>query len=302
MNHLLIWIIFNLFILIFIFIDFKVFHKRDHVVSVKEALWWTFIWIGLALIFNIVIYFWLGKQKALEYFTGYLIEKSLSVDNLFVFLIIFSYFKTPAIYQYRVLFYGILVAIILRALFIIFGITLINKFFWILYIFGIFLIYIAIKMFFEHEEYDPSKNLIVRIFAKFSNIKTGYENNRLILKENGRIYFTQLFVVFMVLNFVDLIFAIDSIPAIFAITRDPFIVYTSNMFAILGLRALFFALAGIMRMFYYLKYGLSIILFYIGIKLLLTKFFHIPIIFSLGFISVILLITIMASLLKTKNK
>lgn len=303
MNQILLWAGFNLSILILLFVDFMVFHKRDHVVSIKEALWWTFFWIILALLFNILIFFWMGKQKALEYFTGYLIEKSLSVDNLFVFLIIFSYFKTPAIYQYRVLFYGILVAIILRAIFIIFGIALVNKFFWVLYIFGIFLIYIAIKMFFEKkDEYDPSKNLIIRIFSKFTNIKTKYDNNKFIEKENGKIYFTQIFIVFMVLNFVDFIFAMDSIPAIFAITRDPFIVYTSNMFAILGLRALYFALAGVMRMFIYLKYGLSIILLYIGIKLLLEKIIHIPVIFSLIFICFTLTVTIIFSVIKSNKE
>lgn len=299
MNQIFLWAGFNLFILILIFIDFMVFHKRDHIVSIKEALWWTFFWIVLALLFNVLIYFWFGKQKALEYFTGYLIEKSLSMDNLFVFLIIFSYFKTPPIYQYRVLFYGILVAIVLRATFIIFGIALINKFFWILYLFGFFLIYIAIKMFVKKdEEYDPSKNFIVKLFSRFPNFKPEYENNKLLIKENGKIYFTQLFLVFLVINFVDVVFAVDSIPAIFAITLDPFIVYTSNMFAILGLRALFFALAGIMRLFYYLKYGLAIILLYIGIKLIINKIFHIPTVYSLIFIIMILIITILLSLKK----
>jgi tellurite resistance protein TerC len=289
--------------LLLLFIDFKVFHKRDHVVSIKEALLWTLFWIVLALIFNVVVFFWFGKQKALEYLTGYLIEKSLSVDNLFVFLIIFSYFKTPAIYQYRVLFFGILVAIILRAVFIIFGIALINKFSWLMYIFGVFLIYMAIKMFFEKdEEYDPSKNVIVKIFSGFSNVKTGYESNKFFVKENGKTYFTTLFIVFLVINFVDVIFAVDSIPAIFAITLDPFIVYSSNMFAILGLRALFFALAGIMQMFVYLKYGLSVILLFIGIKLLVANFFHVSTLFSLGFICVVLTITILLSVMKSNRE
>lgn len=303
MNHIFFWILFNLFILILIYLDFKIFHKRDHVVSIKEALIWSAFWIVLALIFNLIIFFWLGEKEAIEYFTGYLIEKSLSVDNLFVFLIIFTYFGTPSIYQYRVLFYGILIAIILRAVFIICGIALINKFSWILYIFGIFLIYIAAKMFLEKdEEYDPSKNIIIKLFSKIKNIKTGYENNKFIVKENGKIYFTQLFIVLLVLSFVDVVFAVDSIPAIFAITIDPFIVYTSNMFAILGLRALFFALAGIMRLFVYLKYGLSIILFYIGIKLLISKFFHIDTVFSLSFICAVLIISIIFSSIKAKDK
>lgn len=303
MNHIFFWILFNLFILILIFLDFKIFHKRDHVVSIKEALIWSAFWIVLALIFNLIIFFWLGEKEAIEYFTGYLIEKSLSVDNLFVFLIIFTYFGTPAIYQYRVLFYGILIAIILRAVFIVCGIALINKFSWVLYIFGIFLIYIAVKMFLEKdEEYDPSKNIIIKLFSKIKNIKTGYENNKFIVKENGKIYFTQLFIVLLVLSFVDVVFAVDSIPAIFAITIDPFIVYTSNMFAILGLRALFFALAGIMRLFVYLKYGLSIILFYIGIKLLISKFFHIDTVFSLSFICAVLIISIIFSSIKAKDK
>lgn len=303
MNQVLYWIGFNLFILILIFLDFMVFHKRDHVVSIKEALWWTFFWIILALLFNLLIYYYMGKQKALEYFTGYIIEKSLSIDNLFVFLIIFSYFRTPSIYQYRVLFFGILVAIILRAVFIISGIALINKFFWVTYIFGLFLVYIALKMFFEKDEgYDPEKNLIVKIFTRFSNVKAGYESNKFFVKENGQIYFTQLFIVFMVINFVDVVFAVDSIPAIFAITRDPFIVYSSNMFAILGLRALYFAIDKIMRMFYYLKYGLSAILFYIGIKLLTEKFLHVPTFVSLGFIGLILAITITLFTIKSSKE
>lgn len=300
MNEVLLWTVFNLFILILLFLDFKVFHKKDHVISIKEALLWTLFWIFLALLFGIVIFFLFGKQKTLEYLTGYLIEKSLSVDNLFVFLIIFSYFKTPAIYQYRVLFLGILVAIVLRAVFIISGIALINKFSWVMYIFGVFLVYIALKMFFEKDEtYDPSKNAIVKMFSRFSNVKAEYESNKFLVKENGKTYFTPLFIVFLVINFVDVIFAVDSIPAIFAITLDPFIVYSSNMFALLGLRALFFALSGIMQMFIYLKYGLSIILLFIGIKLLMANFFHISTLFSLGFICVVLAITILLSVIKS---
>ncbi|MFP4467200.1 MAG: TerC family protein [Candidatus Goldiibacteriota bacterium] len=303
MEHGIIWWAgFNIFVIMMVALDIAVFHKKDSVVTIKEALAWSFVWIGLALLFNAGIYFWFGKTSALEYFTGYLIEKSLSVDNLFVFLIIFRYFRVPAQYQHRVLFYGILMAMILRAFFILIGIKLVNEFEWILYIFGIFLIYIAFKTAFEgNKEYDPSKNPVVKIFSKFIPFRPEYDSSRFVIKENGKWHITQLFMVLMVINMVDIVFAIDSIPAIFAITRDPFIVYTSNIFAILGLRALYFALSGIMEMFHYLKYGLAAILAYVGFKMTAAHWIHIDTVFSLLFISSVMVITIIISIIRAKR-
>jgi len=296
------WIGFNIFVIAMIIIDLVVFHRKDKEIKVREALIWSAFWIILSLLFNVGVYFWFGSEKALEFFTGYLIEKSLSVDNLFVFFMIFSYFKVPAKYQYRVLFYGILVAMVLRAAFILVGVRLINEFYWLLYVLGGFLVIIAFKMFFEKDkEYDPGKNLVVRIFSKFMPMKMEYKNHNFIIKENGKHHITQLFVVLMVINFVDLVFAIDSIPAIFAITLDPFIVYTSNMFAILGLRALYFALAGIIKKFYYLKYGLAIILGFVGIKMLVMDFYHISTLASLGFIALVLAIAIILSGIRARK-
>jgi len=296
------WIAFNGFVLFMIILDLVVFHKRDHEVKVKEALTWTGIWIVMALLFNLVVYLNFGRQAAAEYLAGYVIEKSLSVDNLFVFIVIFSYFKVPAIYQHRVLFYGILVAMILRAAFILAGIALVDRFEWLIYIFGIFLVYIAFKMVAEKdEEYDPASNPVVVFFSKIMPMKMEYKNHNFIEKHDGKWHITQLFVVLMVINFVDLVFALDSIPAIFAITRDPFIVYTSNIFAILGLRALYFAIAGIMGMFHYLKYGLSVILAFVGVKMLIAHWVHIPTGISLSVILAVLAVSIIASIIREKK-
>ncbi len=296
------WIAFNLFILLMIILDIAVFHKRDHEVKVKEALSWTAVWIALALIFNFFVLQWFGKQAAAEYLAGYLIEKSLSVDNLFVFIVIFGYFRVPAIYQHRVLFYGILVAMILRAVFILAGIALVERFEWLIYVFGIFLVYIAFKMLAEKdEEYDPESNPVVVFFSKIMPMKMEYKNHNFFEKHDNKWHITQLFVVLMVINFVDLVFALDSIPAIFAITRDPFIVYTSNIFAILGLRALYFAIAGIMGMFHYLKYGLSAILAFVGVKMLISHWIHIPTGISLIVIIFVLAIAIIASVIREKK-
>ncbi|HPI02553.1 MAG: Inner membrane protein alx [Candidatus Aerophobetes bacterium ADurb.Bin490] len=295
------WIGFNALVIVLIMVDMLVFHKRDHEVSIKESLIWTAVWITLALLFNVFILLTDGRQQALDYLTGYLIEKSLSVDNLFVFIVIFSYFRVPAVYQHRVLFYGILVAMILRAAFILAGIKLVTEFEWIMYIFGAFLIYIAIKMVAEkNEEYDPSKNLVVKLFSKIMPMKMEYKNHNFIEKENGKRHLTQLFVVLVTISFVDLVFAVDSIPAIFAITTDPFIVYTSNIFAIMGLRALYFAIAGVMKLFHYLKYALSVILAFVGVKMLIAHYFKIPTGVSLLVIVSVLTIAILASVLRSK--
>lgn len=284
-------------------VDMLVFHKRDHEVSIKESVTWTFVWISLALIFNVLVFFWFGKQSAVEYLTGYIIEKSLSVDNLFVFIVIFKYFRVPKMYQYRVLFFGILVAMILRAVFILVGVKLVHEFEWLIYIFGAFLVYIAVKMATDKEdEYDPSENLVIKFFSKFMPMRPHYDNHNFFMKENGKWHVTQLFIVLMAINFVDLVFAVDSIPAIFAITLDPFIVYTSNMFAILGLRALYFALSGVMGLFHFLKYGLSVILGYVGIKMLISHYYKIPTFASLLFILAVLSGSIALSLVIKEKK
>jgi len=295
------WIGFNVMVIILIMVDMIVFHKRDHEVSIKESLIWTCVWITLALLFNLFILYTDGKPAALDYLTGYLIEKSLSVDNLFVFIVIFNYFRVPPVYQHRVLFYGILVAMILRAAFILAGIKLVTEFEWIMYVFGVFLVYIAIKMVTEkNEEYDPSKNLMVKLFSKIMPMKMEYKNHNFIEKENGKHHLTQLFVVLVTISFIDLVFAMDSIPAIFAITTDPFIVYTSNIFAIMGLRALYFAIAGVMKLFHYLKYALSVILAFVGIKMLIAHYIKIPTVISLLVIVSVLAVAIFASVLRSK--
>lgn len=296
------WIGFNALVLVMILIDLLVFHKRDHKVSVKEALIWTGVWITLALIFDFFIYKWFGKQAAAEYLAGYLLEKSLSVDNLFVFIIIFSFFKVPDKFQHRVLFYGILVAMILRAAFILAGTAIVQQFEWVLYIFGVMLLYLAWKMIADKdEEYDVSDNPVLRFIEKTFKIREGYKDHAFFVKVKGQVVATRLFVVLIVINFVDVVFAVDSIPAIFGITTDSFIVYTSNIFAILGLRALYFAIAGVMGMFHYLKYGLAVLLGFIGIKLLIAHWVKIPTAYSLGFILLVLAIAIVASIMRDKR-
>jgi len=293
----LLWIGFIVFILAMLALDLLIFQRKAHEIRIKEALVWSGIWISLALLFNVGIYFWAGRQAALEFLTGYLLEKSLSVDNLFVFLIIFSYFKIPHKYQHEILFWGILGALIMRAVFIFGGIALIEQFHWIIYIFGGLLIFTGIKMSFEKEkEIHPENNLVLRLFNRFMPVTQSFENGKFFVKLDKRWFATPLFVVLLVVETTDVVFAVDSIPAILAITRKPFIVYTSNVFAILGLRALYFALAGIMQYFHYLRYGLSAILVFVGLKMLSADFFKIPIGVSLSVIALILLISILASL------
>jgi tellurite resistance protein TerC len=282
-------------------LDLGVFHRKAHVIKVKEALVLSTFWIALALLFNVGIYFVWGKQRALEFFAGYLIEKSLSVDNLFVFLLIFNYFKVPHLYQHKALFWGILGAIVLRGAFIAAGVTLVQKFHWLLYFFGAFLIYTGIKLAFEKDkEMDVDKNPVVRIFSRFVPMTSHYEKDKFFIRQGGKLVATPLFLVLNVINFTDVIFAMDSIPAIFAITLDPFIVYSSNIFAILGLRALFFAIAGVMRLFHHLHYGLSFILSFVGVKMILADFYHIPIGAALGVIAGALVLSIIASLIWPK--
>ena len=296
-NQLLIWAGFHLFVFLMLALDLGVFHRKAHEVHIKEALAWSAVWIVLALLFDGIIYFWQGPQVALQFLTGYVIEKSLSVDNIFVFLLLFTYFRVTPLYQHQVLFWGILGALIMRALFIAAGVTLISKFHWVIYLFGGFLVLTGIKMATQkEEEINPDKNPILKLVRRWIPITEQYEGKKFFVKKEGRRYATPLFVVLVVVETTDLIFAVDSIPAILSITLDPFIVYTSNVFAILGLRALYFALAGLMQLFHYLHYGLSAVLVFVGLKMLLTDLYPIPVGIALGVIAGILILSVIASL------
>ena len=284
-------------------LDLGVFHRKAHAVSIKEASIWSIVWIALAMIFNLGIYFTWGPEKALEFLTGYVIEKSLSVDNLFVFLMIFQYFNTPSEYQHRVLFWGILGALILRAIFIAAGAALLSNFHWMIYVFGGFLVVTGIKMFRQGDEkIEPEKNPVVRLFERFVPIIKKYEGQKFFVRCDGKLHATLLMLVLVVVETTDVIFAVDSIPAIFAITQDPFIVYTSNVFAILGLRALYFMLAGVMEMFVYLKVALAFVLCFVGVKMMLVDIYKIPIGVSLSVIGGVLLLSILASLVIPPKK
>ena len=301
-QQVIFWVAFNVFVITMLVLDLGVFHRKSHVIKFKESLVWCAIWISLALLFNVGIYIWDGKKMAIEFLTSYLIELSLSVDNLFVFLLIFSYFRVPAKYQHRVLFWGILGAVIMRAIFIAAGITLIQKFHWIIYIFGGFLIFSGIKLALEKDkEIHPEKNPVLKLFRRFMPVLSRYKEGKFFLRRNQRYYATPLFIVLLVVETTDVMFALDSIPAVIAITTDPFIVYTSNVFAILGLRAIFFALAGIMRLFHYLHYGLSFILVFVGVKMLVSKFYEIPVEIALGVIIAVLTTSVLASIIKPQK-
>lgn len=297
-----VWAGFLLFVLLMLALDLGVFHRKSHEVKIKEALIWSAVWISLALIFNAGVYFYLGKEKAIEFLTGYVIEKSLSVDNLFVFIMVFSYFNVDTKYQHKVLFWGILGALVMRAIFIFAGVALIQQFHWIIYVFGAFLIFTGIKMLVQkNEEVSPDKNPLVRLFKRFFPVTDIVHGDRFFVKINAKTVATPLFIVLLIIEFTDLIFAVDSIPAILAISNDTFIIFTSNVFAILGLRALYFALAGIAKLFYYLKYGLSAILVFVGVKMVIAGFFKIPVLYSLLIIVSILLISILASVIFPKT-
>lgn len=301
-EQIYIWVGFNLFVLLMLALDLGVFHRKAHEVSTKEALTWSGIWIALALVFNLIVYLWRGPEVGLQFLTGYLIEKSLSVDNIFVFVLVFSYFSVPAKYQHKVLFWGIIGALIMRAIFIAAGSTLIEKFHWIIYIFGAFLVFTGIRMAMNHgTKVDPGKNIAVNIFKKLFPVTDEYHGSKFWIRQTGRWVATPLFVVLILIEFTDLIFAVDSIPAILAISSDPFIVYTSNVFAILGLRSLYFALAGLMHLFKYLHYGLAAILVFVGAKMLLTDVYKIPIGISLGAIMLILAVSVVPSLIGRKE-
>jgi tellurite resistance protein TerC len=295
----MVWVLFNLFILGLLVLDLKVFHRHLHEVKLKEALGWSAFWIGLALFFNLGLTLWRGPQAGLEFLTGYLIEKSLSVDNIFVFLLIFTYFKVPAMYQHEVLFWGILGALVMRAFFIAAGVALLHQFHWIIYVFGAFLVFTGIKLALEKDkQIHPEHNPVLKLLARLMPMTNRYaEGGKFFVRQNGRWVATPLVAVLLVVETTDLIFAVDSIPAILAITDDPFIVYTSNVFAILGLRALYFALAGVMRLFHYLHYGLAAILVFVGVKMLIAEWYKIPIGIALGVVAGMLGVSIVASML-----
>ncbi|WP_242920568.1 TerC family protein [Pontibacter liquoris] len=303
MDNIFFWIIFNVFILLLLGLDLFVFHRKAHEVKVKEALLWTLFWIVLSLGFNALIYFTEGPGPALEFLTAYLIEKSLSVDNLFVFILIFNFFKVEQKYQHNILFWGVIGALVLRGLFILVGVTLIAKFHFIIYILGAFLVYTGIKMAFTQEqEVDPKNNPLVNWASKHLRLTRTPAGGKFFVRENGKLFATPLFLVLLMVESTDVVFAADSIPAILAISKDPFIVYTSNVFALLGLRALYFALAGIMQLFHYLHYGLSFILAFIGIKLLISDFYHIDMRIALLVVGAILALSIIMSLLFPKKE
>jgi tellurite resistance protein TerC len=296
------WIGFTVFVLVMLALDLGVFHRKIHEVRVREALVWTGIWISLALTFNVGVYYWFGSERALEFLTGYVIEKALSVDNIFVFIVVFSAFGVPARLQHRVLFWGILGALVMRAIFIVVGAALLSRFHWVIYVFGAFLILTGIKLLLQREsEPDPQRNPLFRLFRRVIPTVDTFREGRFTVVEAGKRYATPLLLVLIAIEATDIVFAVDSIPAIFAVTTDPFIVYTSNIFAILGLRALYFALAGMMDKFHYLKIGLALVLVFVGTKMLIAGAYKIPIVVSLAVILGLLGGSLLASLVRARR-
>lgn len=299
------WVGFFIFVVFMLIMDLGVFNKKAHEIKTKEALIWSAVWIGLAGVFAGLIAHWFGSEKALQFVTAYVMEKSLSVDNLFVFIMIFSYFKIGKLYQHKILFWGILGALIMRAIFIALGIQIIESFHFVIYIFGAFLIVTAIKMLFESkEEIEFERKLIVRMLKRIMPISKEMDGGKFLTMKNAKRAATPMLVALLMIEFTDLVFALDSIPAVLAISNDMFIVYTSNIFAILGLRSLYFALAGMMGNFVYLKYGLSAVLAFVGTKMLISGFYHVDILVSLAVIVGCLTLSILASFLfpSKKNK
>lgn len=306
MHHTVGWIVFSCIIVFLLFLDLGVFNKKAHVISLKEAVITSGIWISIAFAFNIGIYIFNGEQQAIEFLTGYIVEKALSVDNIFAIIMIFNVFQIPAQFQHKILFWGIIGAIVMRGIMIFVGIALIEKFHWIFYIFGALLIYSAVKMAMknEDEEVDFEQKWYIKLFKKFYPISNDRESGKFLVKENGKTHITPLLLTLIAVEFTDVIFAIDSIPAIFAITTDSFIVFTSNIFAILGLRSLYFALSGIIEIFHFLKYGLAFILGFVGVKMIIADFVKIPVLLSLIIIIGTLSVSVFMSMIlpKTKNK
>ncbi len=292
------WIAFGAVVAVMLVLDLGVLHRKSHALSLREALAWCIAWVSLAALFGVAVYLQQGSEKALEFAAGYIIEWSLSVDNLFVFLVIFAYFAVPAAYQHRVLFWGIMGAVIMRGLFVAAGVALLAWFHWMIYVFGAFLVITGIKLLRPGEmQIEPERNPILRVFRKVMPVTAGYHGQHFFVREGGRWMATPLVAVLIVVETTDVIFAVDSVPAILAITTDPFIVYTSNVFAILGLRALFFLLAGIMGLFRYLKFGLSLVLIFVGVKMLVADFYKIPTGISLTVVVSILATSVLASVL-----
>jgi tellurite resistance protein TerC len=292
------WAGFTLFILGMLALDLGVFHRKAHEVRLKEALAWSMVWVALALAFTWGVFHWFGPQRGLEFLTGYLIEKALAVDNIFVFLVLFSTFAVPTVYQHRVLFWGILGALVMRAVFILLGAALIARFHWVLYVFGAILVLTGIKLLVQRNAAPhPERNPLFRLFKRLVPSVSGYHGQRFTVVKDGRRYATPLLLVLVAVEATDLVFAVDSIPAIFAVTQDPFIVYTSNIFAILGLRSMYFLLAGIIERFVYLKVGLALVLAFVGVKMLIVELYKIPIAVSLAVVATLLAGSVVVSLL-----
>jgi tellurite resistance protein TerC len=293
----LLWIGFVGFVLAMLAVDLGVFHKKAHEVSMKEAVAWSGVWLGLAVLFNLGVYAWFGSERALEFATGYLIEKALAVDNIFVFVIIFSTFAVPVIHQHRVLFWGVLGALVMRAAFILAGGAFMQRFHWAIYVFGGILAITGIKLLLQrHHQPHPERNPVVRAMQRLFPVTSDYAGGRFTVVREGRRFVTPLLLALVAVEVSDLVFAVDSIPAIFAITSDPFIVFTSNIFAILGLRSLYFLLSAVITKFAYLKVGLSAVLIFVGAKMLVMDLYKLPIAASLGIIAGIIAVSILASL------
>jgi tellurite resistance protein TerC len=302
--HIGFWIVFNAAILLLLLLDLAVLNRGGRVIPFRRALLSSFFWIALALAFAVFVRYWLGGAKALEFVTGYLLEESLSVDNLFIFILLFKYFKVPPEQERTVLFWGIIGALIMRGIFIIAGVALVHRFHWIIYLFGAFLVYTGFKLLGEGEEdqVDPSRNFVLKMARRLIPISSSYEGNKFFTVRDGKRFATPLFIVLLVVESTDVLFATDSIPAILAISHDPFIVYTSNVFAILGLRSLYFALAGLMKLFHYLNYGLAVVLMFIGAKMLISAKYQIPTWIALAVLAVVLAASVVASVLFPKQE
>jgi tellurite resistance protein TerC len=297
------WVFFNAGVLLLLALDLLLFRRKPRAIKFGEALAGALFWILLAGAFAVLVYFRGGSQKAMEFTTGYLIEESLSADNLFVFLVIFRFFKVEGHLQHKVLFWGIIGALVTRGIFIVVGVSLIEKFSWIIYLFGAFLVYTGIRLFRENEQQvHPENNPLLKLVRRFVRVTDDYVNGKFVVRRNGDLWVTPLFIVLLVVESTDVLFATDSIPAVLAVSHDPFIVYTSNVFAILGLRALYFALAGMMEIFHYLNEGLAIILVFIGAKMLLSHYFVIPTAWALGVVAGVLATAIVASLVFPQKK
>lgn len=295
------WVGFNLFVLALLAVDLEVFHRRAHAVSLREASVWSAVWIALGLAFGLGVLALGSQQQGLEYFTGYLIEKSLSVDNIFVFVLVFTYFAVPAQYQHRVLFWGVLGALVMRGILILVGAELLDRFHAVMYVFGAIVVLSGVRMLTQrHEELHPERNPAVRLIRRLLPVSTEYHGQRFFVRERGALMLTPLAIVLVIVETTDLVFAVDSIPAVFAVTRDPFIVYTSNVFAILGLRSLYFLLAGVVHRFVYLKPALSGILVWVGVKMLIADVYKIPTTLSLGVVAGALAVAVLASILRNR--